>query len=82
MAVVTAFLGEQFNCTLESTVVVLHAQLKRFRAGIEAGISYLKRCFGLGRCRWRGLARFQAYVQGAVVAHNLVRLARLGPAPG
>ncbi|MDE0350778.1 MAG: ISNCY family transposase [Gammaproteobacteria bacterium] len=60
----------------------VHAQLKRFRAGIEAGISYLKRCFGLGRCRWRGLAHFQAYVQGAVVAHNLVRLARLGPAPG
>ena len=60
----------------------VHAQLKRFRAGIEAGISYLKRCFGLGRCRWRGPAHFRAYVQGAVVAHNLVRLARLGPAPG
>ena len=26
----------------------VYRQLKRFRAGIEAGISYLKRCFGLG----------------------------------
>lgn len=60
----------------------VHAQLKRFRAGVEAGISYLKRCFGLGLCRWRGLAHFKAYVHSAVVAHNLVRLARLGPAPG
>ena len=42
----------------------LYARLKRFRAGIEAGISYLKRCFGLCRCRWRGLPRFKAY--GAV----------------
>ena len=57
----------------------IYAQLKRFRAGIEAGISYLKRCFGLARCNWRGLIRFQAYVQSAVVAHNLLRLARLQP---
>ena len=27
-------------------------RLRRFRAGVEAGISWLKRCFGLGRCRW------------------------------
>ena len=60
----------------------VHAQLRRFRAGIEAGISYLKRCFGLGLCRWRGLARFKAYVHSAVVAHNLTRMARLGPSPG
>ena len=60
----------------------VHAQLKRFRAGIEAGISYLKRCFGLGCCNWRGLARFKAYVHSAVVAHNLIRMARPGPAPG
>ena len=38
----------------------LYGQLKRFRAGVEAGISYLKRCFGLGRCLWRGLPRFKA----------------------
>ena len=60
----------------------LYRQLKRFRAGVEAGISYLKRGFGLGLCRWRGLPRFKAYVQPAVFAHNLMRLARLRPQPG
>ena len=59
----------------------LYARLKRFRAGIEAGISYLKRCFGLGLCRWRGLPRFKAYVQSAVFAHNLLRFVRLLPRP-
>ena len=59
----------------------IYARLKRFRAGIEAGISYLKRCFGLGRCRWRGLPRFKAYVRSAVFAHNLMRLVRLLPRP-
>ena len=59
----------------------IYARLKRFRAGIEAGISHLKRCFGLGRCRWRGLPRFKAYVRSAVFAHNLMRLVRLLPRP-
>ncbi len=57
----------------------IFARLRRFRAGVEAGISWLKRCFGLGRCRWRGLTRFKAWVHSAVFAHNLVRLARLRP---
>ena len=51
------------------------------RYGAEAGISYLKRCFGLGRCLWRGLERFKAYVHSAVFAHNLMRLVRLHPKP-
>ena len=55
----------------------IYGQLKRFRAGAEAGISYLKRCFGLGRCNWHGWEHFQAYVHAAVFAHNLIRLARL-----
>ena len=29
----------------------LYDQLKRFCADIEAGISYLKQCFGLALCR-------------------------------
>jgi IS5 family transposase len=57
----------------------IYGQLKRFRAGIEAGISYLKRCFGLARCNWKGLTHFRAYVHSAVLAHNLIRLARLQP---
>ena len=44
---------------------------------MEAGISYLKRCFGLDRCNWSGRERFHAYVHSAVFAHNLMRLARL-----
>ena len=37
-------------------------QLRRFRAGVEGCISFLKRCFGLGRCTWRGLQSFKSYV--------------------
>ena len=57
----------------------IYGELRRFRAGVEAGISYLKRCFGLDRCRWSGRERFHAYVHSAVFAHNLMRLARLLP---
>ena len=44
-----------------------------------AGMSYLKRCFGLGRCPWRGLECFRAYVHSTVFAHNLMCLAHLRP---
>jgi len=50
--------------------------LKRFRAGIEAGISFLKRSFGWDRVTWTGLPRFHAYVWCSAVAHNLLVLAR------
>jgi IS5 family transposase len=55
----------------------VYRQLKNFRAGIEAGISCLKRAYGLARCTWRGLDHFKAYVWSAVVAYNLALLARL-----
>jgi IS5 family transposase len=55
----------------------VYRKLRNFRAGIEAGISYLKRCFGLSRCNWKGLGHFKAYVWSSVVAHNLVMMARL-----
>ena len=32
----------------------VYDSLRRFRAGIEGGISYLKRVFGMGRCTSRG----------------------------
>ena len=38
----------------------LYRKLRNFRAGIEAIISYLKRCFGLSRCNWKGLDHFKA----------------------
>jgi hypothetical protein len=51
-------------------------RLRAFRAGIEGVISFLKRGFGLGRCLWRGLRSFQAYVQASVLACNLLVVAR------
>lgn len=50
--------------------------LRRFRAGIEATVSFLKRCVGWTRCTWRSLGSFQAYAWASVVAANLLRLAR------
>ena len=54
----------------------VYRQLRNFRAGIEAGISCLKRAFGLARCTWRGLPHFQAYVWSSVLAYNLALFAR------
>lgn len=50
--------------------------LKNFRAGIESMISFLKRCFGLDRCTWRGMRSFRAYTWGSIVSANLLLLAR------
>jgi transposase, IS5 family len=58
----------------------VYRKLRNFRAGIEAGISCLKRAFGLARCVWRGLDHFRAYVWSSVVAYNLAVFARLKPA--
>lgn len=59
----------------------LYNKLKCFRAGIEAGISYLKRCFGLDRCNWKGLGHFTSYVWSSLFTHNLLVLGRLRPKP-
>jgi transposase, IS5 family len=55
----------------------VYRKLRNFRAGIEAGISCLKRAYGLARCTWRGLDHFKAYVWSSVVAYNLALCARL-----
>jgi IS5 family transposase len=55
----------------------VYRRLSNFRAGIEAGISCLKRAYGLARCTWRGLAHFEAYVWSSVVAYNLALFVRL-----
>ena len=57
----------------------VYRKLRNFRAGIEAGISCLKRAYGLARCTWKGIAHFRAYVWSSVVAHNLALLTRLKP---
>jgi IS5 family transposase len=54
----------------------VYKRLRRFRAGIESGISWLKRCFGLARCMWKSLPSFHSYVWASVVSANLLTLAR------
>jgi transposase, IS5 family len=52
-------------------------RLRRFRAGVEGCISYLKRAFGLARCTWRGGREgFSAYAWASIVSANLLTLAR------
>ena len=51
-------------------------KLRNFRAGIEAGISFLKRTFRLDRCHWSGFDSFAAYVWGSVLSCNLLVVAR------
>lgn len=54
----------------------VYRKLRRFRAGIEGCISFLKRAFGLDRCTWRTLPSFKSYVWGSIVACNLLLMAR------
>lgn len=71
------------KCSLRIEDVVrsrwVYRKLRNFRAGIEAGISCLKRTYGLARCTWRGLDHFKTYVWSSVVAYNLALFARLRP---
>jgi IS5 family transposase len=54
----------------------VYKKLRRFRAGIESGISWLKRSFGLTRCSWKGFRSFKCYVLTSIIAANLLTLAR------
>ena len=54
----------------------VYHRLRNFRAGIESGISWLKRCMGLTRCTWKGWESFKSYVWSSIVAANLLTLAR------
>lgn len=54
----------------------VYERLRRFRAAIEATIGWLKRAFGLRRCYVSGRASFDAHVKSAVIAANLLLLAR------
>ncbi|MCL2649339.1 MAG: ISNCY family transposase [Phycisphaerales bacterium] len=55
----------------------VYRKLRNFRAGIEANISCLKRAWGWGRCNWRGLQHFQAYIWSSAIAYNLSVMAEL-----
>jgi IS5 family transposase len=54
----------------------VYKTLRHFRAGVEGIISFLKRAFGMDRCRWKGLRSFKAYALSSVVSANLLVLAR------
>jgi IS5 family transposase len=55
----------------------VYKKLRNFRAGVEAGISTLKRAFGLDRCTWSGWEGFKRYVWSSIVSYNLLVLARI-----
>ena len=50
---------------------------QRFRAGIEGRISVLFRGRGMKRCRAQGRERFEVLVGAAVLANNLLRIAKM-----
>jgi transposase, IS5 family len=49
----------------------METRLKKWRSGIEAVISNVKRGFGLRRCAWKGDAHFESKVFWRVIAYNL-----------
>jgi len=49
----------------------METRLKKWRSGIEAVISNLKRGFDLFRCEWKTRAHFDAKVYWSVIAYNI-----------
>jgi IS5 family transposase len=45
--------------------------LKKWRSGIEAVISNLKRGFNLFRCSWKGEEHFKQKVFWSIIAYNI-----------
>ena len=49
----------------------METRLKKWRSGIEANISNLKRGFQIHRCNWKGWIAFQAKVLWSILAYNI-----------
>ena len=49
---------------------------RRWHNGVEGRISFLKRCFGLQRCLYRGELGFCRWVGWGIIAHNLTIISR------
>lgn len=68
------------TCNMKITDMVksswVYKNLLNWRAGVEAVISFLKRCFGLSRATWRGFDGYKQYIRSAIASYNLVVLAR------
>jgi transposase, IS5 family len=54
----------------------VYNRLRRFRAGVESVISWIKRSLGFDRCTWKGQRSFESYVWLSAVTANLITLAR------
>jgi transposase, IS5 family len=54
----------------------VYNRLRRFRAGVESIISWIKRSLGFDRCTWKGRRSFESYVWLSTVTANLMTLAR------
>ena len=51
-------------------------QARRWHNGVEGRISFLKRCFGLQRCLYKGELGFARWVGWGIIAHNLTIISR------
>jgi IS5 family transposase len=49
----------------------VETKLKKWRAGIEAVISNLKRGFAIFRCNWKGLAHYGQKILWSIIGYNL-----------
>ena len=49
----------------------METRMKKWRSGIEAVISNIKRGFNMFVCNWKGWAHFQAKVLWSVIAYNI-----------
>jgi len=49
----------------------IETRLKKWRSGIEANISNIKRGFGLDRCNWKGFEHFTAKVMWSIIGYNI-----------
>lgn len=55
----------------------METRLKKWRSGIEAAISNLKRGFNISRCMWKGWDRFCSKVMWSVIGYNIRVLTQL-----
>ena len=60
-----------------TTSLSMETRLKKWRSGIEAVISNLKRGFDLFRSEWKSKERFDAKVMWSVIAYNIRSMTRL-----
>jgi IS5 family transposase len=66
--------GSMRNITTSKS---LETRLKKWRSGVEAVISNVKRGFNLFRSDWKSKARFDAKVMWSVIAYNIRVMTRL-----